>query len=199
MHQINFLPALAFIILFSFTVKAQTDDIPANMVQTATRPNSFEEYLVQLAYKNSPELEGANYEILARTQEIGIAKKEWMRNIQGGLNFNEVSVPYFIKYSLGIDSIAHRAIDTSRFTRIATYPLWNIAIGVNVGDLATRKYKVKFAEQKKKISETELTYRKQKLRAEVLKRYQEFLTTFEVLKVRLQALDVASLAIPTLL
>lgn len=191
MRQLNFLWTFAFIIHASFTVKSQTNDIPANMVQTATRPNSFEEYLVQLAYNNSPELEGAKYEIDARTQEIGIAKKEWMRNIQGGLNFNEVSVPYFVKYSLGIDSIAHRAIDTTRFSRITTYPLWNIGIGVNVGDLVTRKYKVRFAEQKKKISETEMTFRKQRLRAEVLKRYQEFLTTFEVLKVRLQALDVA--------
>ena len=161
------------------------------MVQTATRPNSFEEYLVQLTINNSPELEGAKYEIEARNQEIGIAKKEWMRNFQGGLNFNEVSVPYFVKYSLGVDQIGGRLIDTSRFSRIATYPLWNIGLGINLNDLVSRKYKVKFAEQKKKISEAEMTFKRQKLRAEVLKRYQEFLASFEVLKVRLQALDVA--------
>ena len=196
MKQFNcFLFVFAFIIHASFDATGQTipttNDIPGSVVQTATRPNSFEEYLVQLAYNNSPELEGAKYEIEARNQEIGIAKKEWLRNFQGGLNFNEVSVPYFVKYTLGVDSIGHRAIDTTRFSRLTTYPLWNIGIGVNIGDLVSRKYKVKFAEQKKKISETEMTFRRQKLRAELLKRYQEFLTSFEILKVRLQALDVA--------
>ncbi len=188
MRLFTYILAIAFTIHASIEVKAQKNEIPATVVQTTTRPTSFDEYLVQLAITNSPELEGAKYEIEARNQEIGIAKKEWLRNFQAGLNINDVSVPYFVKYTLGIDQIGGRVID---FSRIVPSPLWNIGIGINLADISSRKNKVKFAEQRKKVGETEMTLRRQRLRAEVLKRYQEFLTTYEVLKVRVQALDVA--------
>ena len=155
------------------------------------RPATFEEYLVQLTWKNSPELEGSNYEIDARRQEISLAKKDWTRNMQAGLNFNDVSFPYFVRYGLGVKEIGGRPIDTSRFTRIATYPLWQIGININVGDFIVRKHKVKFAQNRVKISESEQNFKKQKLRGEILKRYQEYLSSKDILKVRLQSLDAA--------
>ena len=162
-----------------------------NNTTSVTKPTNFEEYLVQLAITNSPELEGAKYEIDARGEEIGIAKKEWLRNISGGFNFNDVSFPYFVKYNLGFDNYFGSRIDTTRFSRIATYPLWNINLGINLYDINSRKNKVKFAEDRKKISVAQETFKKQQIRGEVLKRYQEFLATFEILKIRLQALDAA--------
>ncbi len=155
------------------------------------RPATFEEYLVQLAWKNSPELEGSTYEIEARRQEISLAKKEWTRNMQAGLNFNDVSFPYFVRYSLGVKEIGGRPIDTSRFTRIATSPLWQIGFTLNFGDLIVRKHKVAFATNKLKFTESETNLKKQKLRGEILKRYQEYLSAKEILKVRLQSLDAA--------
>ncbi len=155
------------------------------------RPATFEEYLVQMAWKNSPELEGSTYEIESRRQEIALAKKDWTRNLQAGLNFNDVSFPYFVRYSLGVKEIGGKQIDTSRFSRIATYPLWQIGIGLNFGDLIVRKHKVKYAQNRVKISESEQNFKKQKLRGEVLKRYQEYLSTKDILKVRLQSLDAA--------
>ena len=155
------------------------------------RPATFEEYLVQMAWKNSPELEGSTYEIESRRQEISLAKKEWTRNLQAGLNFNDVSFPYFVRYSLGVEKISGRAIDTSRFSRIATYPLWQIGIGLNFGDLIVRKHKVKYAQNRVKISESEQNFKKQKIRGEILKRYQEYLSSKDILKVRLQSLDAA--------
>lgn len=162
-----------------------------NNTNIPTKPNNFEEYLVQLALTNSPELEGARYDIEARNAEIGIAKKEWMRNLSGGFNFNDVSFPYFLKYNLGWDTYFGKTIDTNRFSRIATYPLWNINLGINLFDLKSRKNRIQFAENRKKISIAEETFKRQKIRGEVLKRYQEFLETYEILKIRLQALDVA--------
>jgi outer membrane protein TolC len=156
-----------------------------------TRPATFEEYLVQLTWKNSPEIEGSNYEIDARRQEIFLAKKEWTRNLQAGLNFNDVSFPYFVRYSLGVKEIGGKIVDTSRFTRIATSPLWQIGVSLNFGDLIVRKHKVKYAQNKVKISEWDQNLKKQKLRGEVLKRYQEFLSSRDILKVRLQSLDAA--------
>ena len=155
------------------------------------RPATFEEYLVQLAWKNSPELEGASYDIEARRQEISIAKKEWTRNMQAGLNFNDVSFPYFVRYGLGIKEIGGRAVDTTRFTRIATSPLWQIGASINFGDLIVRKHKVKYAQNKVKISEADQNFKKQRLRGEILKRFQEYLSAKDILKVRLQSLDAA--------
>jgi outer membrane protein TolC len=155
------------------------------------RPESFEEYLVQLAWKNSPEIEGSNHDIEARRQEISLAKKEWTRNMQAGLNFNDVSFPYFVRYGLGVKEIGGRLIDTSRFTRIATSPLWQIGVGINFGDLIVRKHKVQYAKSKVKISEADQNLKKQKIRGEILKRYQEYLSAKDILKVRLQSLDAA--------
>ena len=102
------------------------------------KPTTFEDYLVQMAWTSSPETEGARYEIDARTQEVQLAKKDWTRNLQAALNFNDVSFPYFLRYNLGVERIGGRAIDTSRFSRIATYPLWQVGIGLNFGDVITR-------------------------------------------------------------
>ena len=64
-------------------------------------------------------------------------------------------------------------------------------MGINFGDLIVRKHKVAFARNKVKISESEQNLKKQKLRGEILKRYQEYLVSKDILKVRLQSLDAA--------
>jgi outer membrane protein TolC len=156
-----------------------------------SRPTSFEDYLVQLALNSSPELEGSKYEIESHKQEIALAKKDWTKNMQAGVNLNDVSLPYFVKYNLGIDKIGGKDIDTTRFARIATYPLWQIGLSLNFGDLIQRKHKIKFAESKKKMSESDANLKRQKLKAEVLTRYQEYLATLEILKVRLESQDAA--------
>ncbi len=181
----------------TFCVNAQPIDVSKNINNSSPasfddfRPLTFEDYLVQLAWQNSFELEGAKYEIDARGQEISLAKKDWTRNLQAGININDVSFPYFLVNSLGQEYFLGKKIDLTRLPAVATYPVWNIGVGVNFGDLLVRKNKVKFAENHKKISESELNFKKQKLKGEVLKRYQEFLSSFDIFKVRLQALEAA--------
>ena len=181
------------VLWLSFSVFAQSNVAQNENVSplNVARPSNFEDYLVQLAITNSPELEGSKYDIEMRKQEISLAKKDWTKNLQTGLNFNDVSFPYFLKYNLGIDRYFGKTIDTSRFSRIATYPLWQIGLGVNFADVFQRKNKIKFAENRKKLSETEMNFKRQKLKAEVLKRYQEYLVTLEILKVRLESQDAA--------
>lgn len=169
----------------AFYANAQPVDIYKSKNNTSptsfedVRPLTFEDYIVQLAWQNSFDLEGSKYEINARGEEISLAKKDWTKNLQAGLNVNNVSFPYFNR------------VDSTRGPVIATYPLWNIGIGVNFGDLLTRKNKVKFADNRKKVSEAEMNFKKQKLKGEVLKRYQEYLSSFDIFKVRLQALEAA--------
>lgn len=190
---------LIILALFNMALhaNAQPIDISKNRINTSPasfddfRPLTFEDYLVQLAWQNSFELEGTKYEIDARGQEITLAKKDWTRNLQAGVNMNDVSFPYFLVNSLGQENFLGKKIDLTKLPAVATYPVWNIGIGVNFGDLLTRKYKVKFAENRKKMSESEMNFKKQKLKGEVLKRYQEYLSSFDIFKVRIQALDAA--------
>ena len=167
------------------TFKTKNNDIPMSALPPNSmdlRPLTFEDYLVQLAWQNSFELEGAKYDIEARGQEIKLAQKDWTKNLQGGFNLNEVSYPYLISKIEGKPFNAQT---------VTSYPLWNVGAGVNFGELIQRKHKVKYAESKKKISESDLNFKKQKLKGEVLKRYQEYLSSFDVFKVRIQALDAA--------
>jgi outer membrane protein TolC len=186
--------------LFARTQNTQ-DSIPsAGSIRTATpsmpipldnRPRNFEDYLVNLAWQYSFEIEAAQYEVEARKQDIQLARKEWTRNLHSGLNFNDVSLPSLLKYNFGIDSLFGRRIDDSRLSRIATFPVWQVGIGINFGDILNRKHKIKFAENRVKIGEAEMNAKRQKLRGEVLKRYQAFLSTFDILKIRIKALDAA--------
>ncbi len=169
--------------------KKKNNDIPISTLPPNTldtRPATFEDYLVQQAWQNSYELEGAKYDIDSRSQEIFLAKKDWTRNLQAGINLNEVSYPYLLKNTLGIN----RARDSSLLT-VTNYPLWNIGASINIGDFVMRKSKVKIAENKKKMGESEANFKRQKLKGEVLKRYQEYLSSFDIFKVRIQALDAA--------
>ncbi len=162
-----------------------------NKSPLTTRPLNFEDYLVQLAWINSPEAEGGKYEIDVRKQEIELAKKDWTRNLSTGLNFNDVSFPYFLVNTVGVEKVFGRRIDLTKLPTVATYPLWQIGVGVNIGDILVRKHKVKSAESRRKISEMDLNLIKQKLKAEVLKRYEEYLVSIEILKIRLQSLDAS--------
>jgi outer membrane protein TolC len=187
-----------FCISVVFNIQAQQPNVmrenAAPTYGMAVKPTNFEDYLVQLAIQNSAEVEAGRYDIEGRNQEILLAKKDWTRNLTGGLNLNDVSLPFFYRYTLGQRTFAGRPIDTTRFANIVTYPLWSLNLNVNIGDFVIRKSKVRLAESKKKMSEMEQLAKKQKLRGEVLKRYTDYLSTFEILKVRLQALDVADAA-----
>ena len=178
--------------LFYFSRELQAQQIIVqneNISPMNMRTMTFEDYLVQLTWANSPETEGGKYEIEARKQQIELAKKDWTRNLSAGFNFNDVSYPYFLVNTLGVKKYFGNTIDLTKLPTVATNPLWQVAVGVNFGDLYVRKNKVKYAESNKKISEADLNLIKQKLKAEVLKRYQEYLVSIEIYKVRLQSLD----------
>lgn len=154
-------------------------------------PRDFEDYLVQLAMTNNPELEAVGYQLEIDRQEILLAKKEWNKNLTTGINVNESNLPYFMVNTLNIKTIGGREIDLDRIPQTVNYPFWNLGFNFNVGDILNRKNKVAIAETRQKITQTEGKRRKMEIRALVLGRYQKYLATIEVLKVRLQLVDVA--------
>jgi outer membrane protein TolC len=175
------------------------DSLPVNLQRNAqsafnvepTRPRDFEDYLVQLALTNSPETEASQYQLDIARNEISLAKKDWTRNLSTSINFNESNYPYFLVNTLGVTNLFGREIDLARVPNTVNFPLWNFGATINFGDLIFRKHKVRIAEDKRKLTELELTKRKFQIRADVLTLYQKYLLTFEVVKTRLQALDAA--------
>jgi outer membrane protein TolC len=156
----------------------------------AEKPQNFEDYLVQLAIQNNPNVEGLNQEVSIRKEEIKVVKSDWQRNILIGYNLNESNFPYLLKNTFGVKNIWGRPIDESRVPQVVTYPLWNLGIQFNVGDLLQRKYKVRMAESKQKVAEYDVLSKKNKIRGEVMKAWNMFRGAQEVLKVRIQVLDV---------
>jgi outer membrane protein TolC len=154
------------------------------------KPQNFEDYLVQLAIQNNPNVEGLNQEVSIRKEEIKVVKSDWKRNILLGYNLNESNFPYLLKNTFHIETIGNWHIDPTRVPQVVTYPLWNLGIQFNVGDLVQRKYKVKMAESKQKIAEYDVLSKKNKIRGEVMKAWNTFRSAQEVLKVRIQVLDV---------
>jgi outer membrane protein TolC len=154
------------------------------------KPQNFEDFLVQLAIQNNPNIEGLNQEVSIRKEEIKIVKSDWKRNILLGYNLNESNFPYLLKNTLGIEQIGSWHIIPGSVPQVVTYPLWNFGIQFNAGDLIQRKYKVKMAESKQKIAEFDVLSKKNKIRGEVMKAWNAFRSAQEVLKVRIQVLDV---------
>ncbi len=154
------------------------------------KPQNFEDFLVQLAIQNNPNVEGLNQEVSIRKEEIKVVKSDWKRNVLIGYNLNESNFPYLLKNTFQIERIGNWHIDPSRVPQVVTYPLWNLGLQFNVGDLIQRKYKVKMGESKQKIAEYEVLSKKNKIRGEVMKAWNAFRSAQEVLKVRIQVLDV---------
>lgn len=157
----------------------------------ATASRDFEEYLVQIAIANNPDLQAVTHKKEIDAQEILIAKKDWLKNSLVGLNINESNLPYFMVNTLGVRSLFGREIDLARIPNIVTYPLWNIGFGINISDMLNRKHKVKIAQERLKITDTEGVRRRTEIRVKVLQRYQKYLMAYEIYKIRLQALDIA--------
>jgi outer membrane protein TolC len=156
----------------------------------ADKPQTFEDYLVQLAIQNNPNVEGLGEEVSIRKEEIKVVKSDWKRNILINYNLNESNFPYLLKNTFGVTRVFGRDLINARIPEVVTYPLWNWGIQLSVGELVQRKYKVKMAESKQKVAEYDVLSKKNKIRGEVMKAWNIFRSAQEVLKVRIQVLDV---------
>jgi outer membrane protein TolC len=173
------------------TAQEQQSNPAALYAGGTEKPQNFEDYLVQLAIQNNPNVEGLNQEVSIRKEEIKVVKSDWKRNILIGYNLNESNFPYLLKNTFGIEKIFGQRIDPSRVPQVVTYPLWNAGLQFNIGDLIQRKYKVKMAEFKQKVAENEVLTKKNKIRGEVMKAWNGFRSAQEILKIRIQVLDVS--------
>ncbi len=171
------LPLLVLIIALSFGGNAQVADFNKIVPDENTRPKTFEDYLVQLAWVNSPQSKALKSNEKIAELEIDLTKREWMDNLGVQWNMNEISLSNII-YP-----------DNELFVAL---PIWNVTATVDLGTVYNRKKKIGITKQKLEITKQNIDLLKMKLRANVLERYHYYNLTLEILKVVTEAEQDAS-------
>ncbi|MBI1227882.1 MAG: hypothetical protein GC192_21800 [Bacteroidetes bacterium] len=134
-----------------------------------TRATSFEDYLVQLAWLNSPETKILAYEKTKEQKEVELQRMDWMNDVNFGFNINEVSLSNVLQPSPD---------------NLVLYPLYQFSASVSLGSFTTNRKKREIEEVDVQISDMEANQHKIKIRAETLARYRKLLLAIETLKVR---------------
>ena len=163
--------ALALLFICSNTVLiAQKLDYDTLVSPIETATESFESYLVALAWMNNPENDVFKHNISIADENIKVAKRDWANDVGLTFNLNEANI--------------NRGPDTLGFNN---FPRYNLGLTFNLGRIISMKPNINMAKEEKKIEEAELLQRKIVLRSEVLRRYQLYKQAIEIFKVRKKA------------
>ena len=176
-HQFKRLKTNSLIIPFLFTIYwlpmgGQTIDFNQIVVPEGQRAANFEDYLVQLAWLNSPKRQILDLEKAKEQKEVDLKRTEWMDDVDFSFNINEVSLENVL------------APDPNNFV---LYPLYQLSAGVSLGSFTNTKKEREKEQFDVKISEMEANEFKMTIRAETLSRYHKLLLAIETLKVRVTA------------
>ncbi|MEM6964918.1 MAG: TolC family protein [Bacteroidota bacterium] len=183
LHESLIICLLALIALPTFGQKVDFDKV-VTPPEMGTR--DFKEYLVQLAWINSPENEALDYEKDLRDFELQGEKRDWMNDIRFSLNLNENN---FNRDTVFLTPGAPNANGNSSLN---LFPIFNFNASVSLGTFTNRKNKIGVAEQRVKIAEANINQKKLNVRMEILKRYEEYEMQSEILKAVTQAEEDAS-------
>lgn len=152
--------------------QAQPLDFNQVVPPEGQRPTNFEDYLVQLAWLNSPETKILDYRKLKEQKEVELQKKDWTNDVKFGFNINEVSLANVLAPSED---------------NLVLYPLYQFTAGVSLGTFVTGKKKKEIEEVDVMMADMEVNQHKLSIRAETLARYRKLLLSYETLKVLVKA------------
>ncbi len=158
---------LFFVLLFVLhLLPAQQTDYDLIIQPVDAKARDFSEFLVQLAWLNSPEGAIAQEGVKNALSEEKNTKKEWMRDVQATFNLNESNL---------------RSPDTSNNV---FFPRYNFGITLNLYNILSQKEKNKISKGEIKVAEYKVNQRKLEIRSETLSRYTSFKLAKEILKNR---------------
>ena len=178
----NYLKGSLIIILlisFSFPNFAQRVDFDKVVTPSEMGTRDFKEFLVQIAWLNSPENEALEFEKKIKELEVKTTRKEWTNDLQLTFNLNETHL--FPQEQLDPD-----------LPIITLFPQYNFSATFKLGRFLNQKHNVDMAKERVKIADADLNQKKLQVRMEVLKRYEEFEQQVEILKATSKAEDDAS-------
>jgi outer membrane protein TolC len=138
---------------------------------------NLQEYLVQLAWLNSPDGHIALQEVLNAKDRAKNTQIEWLRDIQATFNLNEAN----LRSSNSGDSDSTGGGSDNIF-----FPRYNFGINISPYNIISQKGKNKISKRDIAIAEEKVLAKKMAIRAETLARYAEFQMANNVLLSRRQ-------------
>jgi outer membrane protein TolC len=145
---------------------AQQTDYDAIIQPVDAKARDIGEYIVQLAWLNSPEGHIAQKELLNAQSEQKNVKKEWMRDVNASFNLNETNLR-------GADTLGN-----------IFFPRYNFGLTLNLYNILSQKEKNNIGKRRVDIAEERINQRKLEIRAMALTRWAQFRLAREVLKER---------------
>ncbi len=158
--------SLSILLCLNSILHAQQTDFDFVVQPVEAKARDFSEYLVQLAWLNSPESAIAQDEVKVAQDEAKNTRKEWMRDVQATFNLNEANLR-------GVDSLGN-----------VFFPRYNFGVSVNLFNIVSQGNKNKISKREIKIAEHKVNQRKLAIRAETLSRYASFKLAREIVKTR---------------
>lgn len=160
---------IVFLTLQSILTQAQNIDYNKIVLPDQVIPASFEERLVQLAWKNHP----SNKIVLQNVQIAGKEKKvaqwKWLDDIYASGNLNE--------YTINPDPTAPSNI---------YFPRYNFGIRISLGTFVSTPLHVRIASDRINNSENQVNERKLIVREEVLSNFEKMKQFYKFMKLREQ-------------
>ncbi len=153
---------------------AQSQSVDYNRIvpPPGSRPATFEDYLVQLAWINNPETTIMDLRKSKEQKEVDLKRQSWKDDVQFGFNINEVSLANVLNPSAD---------------NLIIYPLYQFSTSISLGTFTTKKKEREIEEDDVKIADEQAKLHKLRIRAETLSRYHKLLLAIETLKLRSQA------------
>ena len=166
-------------IYFILPTYAQKVDYDRVVTPSEMGTRDFKEFLVQIAWMNSPENEALEFEKNIKELEVKTTRKEWTNDLQVTFNMNETHL--LDEYRPDPDEPV-----------INLFPIFNASATFKLGRFLNQKHNVDIAKERVKIADNEINQKKLNVRMEVLKRYEEYEKQVEVFRATSKAEDDAS-------
>ncbi len=166
-------PTFCFLLLFCLanTLSAQQTDYDAIVQPLDAKARELPEYLVQLAWLNSPDGAIAMEEVKNAQDAAKNVRKEWTRDVQATFNLNEAN--------LRSKKSKNDSLDNNLF-----FPRYNFGVSLNLYNVLSQKNKSQISKREVAMAALRVNQRKLAVRAETLTRYANFKLAKEVYKTR---------------
>ncbi|WP_375579315.1 TolC family protein [Marivirga tractuosa] len=138
---------------------------------------SFEEKLVQLAWKNHPANEEVKKSVDLAKYDLKISKRYWLDGFRMTGNLNEFNI-----------DPARDITNRSQF-----FPRYNFSLALPLGQLFTNPVENKQSQLRVEMAESKVNALKLELRREVLSAYNDYLMFEEIYKIQSLALEDAEM------
>lgn len=176
MKKSSLSPLCLLMLILPGVLRAQQVDYNKIILPPGALNISYEERLVQLAWQNNPASQIAQSDVVAADHELKALNSQWLRQFGVTANVNKYSIDEF-KGEQGVDEVFN------------FYPAYNVFFTLPLSTFFEGPHLKKAAQQRVNASEERVNQLKLSLRAEVLKRYNEYKMNETIRNIRKEALD----------